>query len=357
MGAIKQQVIAEQDREWNEIVSVRAVRVPRSGGDSMSNSFLAQLDALISGASEPASEPPPASSDLAEIAQAEEAAAAAEEGREEQAVQLEKDFDRQERAAIQAESAPEVEAPAVQAAPAAQAETAEQKARRLELSKAIVGAISTEKMVHGTMVLNGIAEKCISCGMPLTDALSIQRCLGPDCAGKGYAEDPIDSDEMGAMIELAEYPALVEFLIEHYKPFGLRGLMNGLVRIAALNRKSPVHPACCNAIEMLGYGRLANTLRNSLVIGQIKDSKLHAGNHHVWIKRASWTREFGRACGAIPRAFFDRVEKGWIVPKHPAARVALWRVLMEHYSHEAIKTNSGPVKIPTLEEWAAKHKK
>jgi len=356
MGFYKQMQIAEQDAELNETGSRRAPRVPAGGGDAMSNSFLAQLDALIAGAqAEPASEPP-ASADLAEIAAAEDAARAAEEAREEQALQLEKDFDREERAAIQAESAPVSEpepAPEPAAAPAP-AETPEQKARRLELSKPIVGAISTEKMVHGTMILNGIAEKCVSCGMPLTDAISIQRCMGPDCSAKGYAEDPADPDEMGAMIELAEFPALVEFLTQHYKPLGLRGLMNGLVRVAALNRKSPVHAACCNAIEMLGYGRLANTLRSSLVIGEVRDSKLHAGCHHLWIKRANWTREFGSACQRIPRAFFDRGEKGWIIPKHPAARSALWRALMEHYAHEAIKTATGPVKIPTLEEWQSR---
>jgi hypothetical protein len=317
VGYYKQLLIEQQDSELNQVAGRRAARVSGTGGDSMANSFLAQLDALISGA---AAEPEP-----------------------------------KPVAAAPASEPPASEPPAL-AAPVADdsTETPAQKLRRLELSKPIVGAISTEKMVHGSMILNGICSNCVCCGMPLTDAVSVQRATGPSCSSKGYAEDPTNPDEMGAMIELAEYPALVDFLTQHYKPLGVRGLMNGLVRIACLNRKTPVHTACCNAVDMLGYDKLASMLRNGLVIGQIKDSKNHPGSHHVWIKRANWTREFGSACGRIPHAFFSRPEKGWIVPKHPASKTALWLALIEHFSHEAIKTDNGPVKIPTMEEYQAK---
>lgn len=336
----------------------------------MSNSFLAQLDALIHGAqAEPASEPP-ASADLAEIAAAEDAARAAEEAREEQALQLEKDFDREERAAIQAESAPVSEPepapepepepepePAPAAAPAP-AETPEQKARRLELSKPIVGVISTEKMVHGTMVLNGICTQCVRCRLKLTDAVSIERGLGPECSSKGYAEDPTNPDEMGAMIELAEFPALVEFLTEHYKPLGVRGLMNGLVRIAALNRKSPVHGACANAIEMLGYQKLAAALRDALVMMKVTRSEQHAGHLKVWVRSAEYTREWSRDCYAnIPHCFYDRVERGLIVPDRKECKSALWRCMMRHYAGECAATPTGTVRIPTEDEWKARHTK
>jgi len=298
----------------------------------MSDSFLSQLDALIAIGSQPETKQV-----SAQVEPVQEAAPASEPP--------------------PSDPAPASDPEPALATPAASApvETPAQKLRRLELSKALVGAISTEKMVHGSMILNGICTHCVCCGMPLTDAVSVQRSIGPDCASRGYAEDPVSSDEMGAMIELAEYPTLVDFLTQHYKPLGVRGLMNGLVRIACLNRKSSVHTACANAIDYLGYDKLANMLRNGLVIGQVKDSEKHAGNHHVWIKRAHWTREFGRSCGQIPHAFFSRPEKGWIIPKHPASRTALWLALIEHFAHESIKTVNGSVKIPTMEEYRAKH--
>ena len=335
MGHYKQQLIERQEREFEEIADWRASRVSATGGDSMANSFLAQLDALIAAGSNPEPEPP-AMEAVQDEAPCSEPPPPSDPCPE------------SDRIPVVAADVPVTVAGPV--------ETPEQKLRRLELSKAVVGAVSTEKMVHGSMVLNGICTHCVCCGMPLTDAVSVQRSIGPDCASRGYAEDPASSDEMGAMIELAEYPILVDFLTQHYKPLGVRGLMNGLVRIACLNRKSPVHTACANAIDYLGYDKLANMLRNGLVIGQVKDSEKHTGHHHVWIKRAHWTREFGRSCGQIPHAFFSRPEKGWIVPKHPASRTALWLALIEHFAHESIKTVSGSVRIPTMEEYRAKRK-
>jgi hypothetical protein len=360
MGFYKQQAIEEQDRELSGIGSRRAARVSAGGGDAMSNSFLAQLDLLIAQGAEPASEPPPSGDapDLAEAAEAAAAEAEAEslsEGQADQALALERGFERQERAAIQAEGAPEL-----QAAPAAQApaETPEQKARRLELSKAVVGAISTEKMVHGSMILNGICTQCVRCRLKLTDAVSIERGMGPECSSKGYAEDPTNPDEMGAMIELAEYPALVDFLTLHYKPLGVRGLMNGLVRIAALNRKSPVHGACANAIEMLGYQKLAGALRDALVVLKITRSEKHAGHLKVWVRGAEWTRDWSQDCYShVPHSFYDRQERGLIVADRKETKSALWRMMMKHYPHECASTPTGTVRIPTEEEWRAKHAK
>lgn len=323
----------------------------------MSNDFLSQLDALIAAGSqtEPASEPPAPHDGSEEAIEADFAADRAEalsEGQEEQALALEKNFDREERAAIQAEAV--VLAP-VESGPV---ETPEQKLRRLELSKPIIGVISTEKMVHGEMILNGVCSQCVRCRLKLTDAVSIERGMGPECSSKGYAEDPKDPDEMGAMIELAQYPALVDFLTQHYKPLGVRGLMNGLVRIAALNRKSPVHGACANAIEMLGYQKLAGALRDALVIMKVTKSAQHPGHLKVWVRGKEYTREWSQDCyRSIPNCFYDRVERGLIVPESKPAKSALWRCMMRHYAGDCAATPTGTVRIPSEEEWDAKHKK
>jgi hypothetical protein len=270
----------------------------------------------------------------------------------------------EEREAIQAECVepdpvePDPDPEPVELEPVDQKETKEQKARRLDLQKPLVGAISTQKMVHGSMVLNDICVECARCKLKLTDATSVERGMGPECSSKGYAEEVKDSDEIQAMIELSEYPVLVEFLVQHYKPHGVRGLMNGLVRIAALNRKTPAHAACANAIEALGYRRLAATLRDSLAIMWIRESKRHPGHYHVRVRGREWTRAWSYDCYKnIPHCFFDKVEKGLIVSKHPQAKRALWNQMIKHYGGFCVKTENGTVRIPTEEEREASRTK
>ena len=335
MGYYKNLAIEQQEQELREIGSWAASRVPKSGGDRMSDSFTAQLDLLIAQAAQ--------HNGSEEAIVADMAADAAQEGLADQADTLERMFERQSPAPEPLAAAEVVEL----------AETPAQKARRLELSKPIVGAISTEKMVHGQMILNGICSQCVRCKLKLTDAVSVERGIGPECSSKGYAEDPMDPDEMGAMIELAEYPALVDFLTQHYKPLGVRGLMNGLVRIAALNRKSPIHGACATAIELLGYKNLAAALRDALIIMKIKKSETRPGHLHVKVRRREWTREWSQDCySSIPHCYYDRVEKGLIVADRPEAKTALWRCMMRHYAGECAATITGTVRIPTAEEWA-----
>ena len=266
-------------------------------------------------------------------------------------------YEEEEREAIQAEEAgfepvePEPVEPELKKKPERPKETKEQRARRLELSKPLVGAISTQKMVHGSMVLNDICVECARCKLKLTDSISVERGMGPECSSKGYAEEVKDPDEIQAMIELSEYPVLVNFLTQHYKPHGVRGLMNGLVRIAALNRKTPAHAACANAIEALGYRRLAATLRDSLAIMWIRDSKRHPGHYHVRVRRQEWTRQWSHDCYKnVPHCFYDKIEKGLIVPKHPQAKRALWNQMIRHYGGLCVKTENGTARIPTQEE-------
>lgn len=116
---------------------------------------------------------------------------------------------------------------------------------------------------------------CACCGQALTDALSIQRSIGPRCFGRGYSdEDPVEADLFEAYVALSGFPELCQFLKEHYEPLGLRGLVNGLVRTASLNRPRgrgqkdgnlEVFRACCDAVEAVGHGRMAELLRNTLV--------------------------------------------------------------------------------------------
>lgn len=146
--------------------------------------------------------------------------------------------------------------------------------------------VGVKKASHGRLILDGTCSRCAHCGMKLTDAVSVERGLGPVCSQKGYEDVvPQDTDDMHALILLSEWPELVEHLTENYKPKGLRGLMNGLVRVCSLNRRSPVHKACTDAIEALGYVKLAAALRESLAVVKISKSEVEEGAIEIWIRK------------------------------------------------------------------------
>jgi hypothetical protein len=193
------------------------------------------------------------------------------------------------------------------------------------------------------LVFEGVCTHCAHCGQPLSDAISIERGIGPVCSKKGYAEEPKVSDEIQAMIDLAEFPALMNFMVDRYKPQGVRAMMNALVKICSLNRRSPVHQACCDAIESLGYVNLASTLRESIAVVEIKDCQEHPGNYHVWVKKSDWHWGWTNAIRAIPGAFASRQLKGSIVPK--THKRQLWDAMLKHYDGFCAKTPSGTIKI------------
>jgi hypothetical protein len=212
---------------------------------------------------------------------------------------------------------------------------------------AYVGKISLEKHPHGALILDGVCSHCAHCGMSLTDAVSIQRGIGPVCSKKGYHEDPQNADEMQAMISLAEFPEVCQFLVEHYRPQGVRGLCNGLVRLASLNRGNyDLHVACCDAIECLGYLSLSNLLRESISIIQLKDSEQKPGCLEVWVKKHAFKWAWANDLRKIPGQYVDRDLKRVIIPVKDSAgnvlygtfegrkmsnRQMLWELMLRHY--------------------------
>ena len=194
------------------------------------------------------------------------------------------------------------------------------------------------------LVFEGACSHCAHCGQPLTDSVSIERGIGPICSKKGYHEDvPQNVDELQAMIDLAEYPDLVNFIVDRYKPQGVRAMMNAIVKICSLNRRSPVHSACCDAIESLGYVRLASTLRESVAVVEISDCPHSSGNYLVWVKKSAWHWGWTNALRAVPGAYFSRQHKGTVVPK--THKRELWELMLKHYEGLCAKTPNGTIKI------------
>ncbi len=199
------------------------------------------------------------------------------------------------------------------------------------------------------LICDGVCTHCAHCGIALTDAISIQRGTGPTCSKRGYLEDPVESDEMQAFIDLSEFPELCEYLTKKYKPLGVRSLMNGLVKIASLNRRATgLHSAICDAIDSLGYKRLSSTLRESIAVISISESKLNPDCLSVWVKKSewksSWSYDLKRAMGMN---HYDRFRmsdsKGILVPKK--YKPQLWSMMIKHYEGFSAKTPSGTIKI------------
>lgn len=230
--------------------------------------------------------------------------------------------------------------------------------------KAFLETLNTRKVAHGQLVFQGMCTHCGHCHQPLSDAISVERGIGPTCSKKGYLEDPKDGNGTDAMIALAEYPQLVEFLLAHNEPGNLRGLMNALVKVCALNMgNANLHAACCDAIEFLGYVKLANAMRESISCMVIKASKSHPGSYEIYVKKGAWSYAWDRAVLSIPGATKQRnptlhvrlpihaegdpkkVIGGKFEGQLMSNKAALWKLMVRFFAGRCAKTPNGGVKI------------
>lgn len=192
--------------------------------------------------------------------------------------------------------------------------------------------------------------RCAHCGMLLNDALSLQRCIGPVCAKRGYTEEPQSPpDEIQAMIDLSEFPDLVRYLLAKYKPLGVRPLMNALLRICALNRRTPgLHAAICDAIESLGWSKLASLLRTSIATVEIREVDYAPGYYSVWVHKDSysfnWSREMARISGLRPGER-NRTAKGKGILVPMSAKRELWEAMLSFHPDCIARTPKGVIKI------------
>jgi len=200
------------------------------------------------------------------------------------------------------------------------------------------------------LIFEGVCSNCAHCALKLTDADSIQFGIGPICRKRANMNgEPVNPDEIQAMIDLAQYPSLVEYLTKKYKPQGPKALMNGLVKIASLNRKAPIHGDICDAIDSLGYKQLASVLRESIAVVEVKDPKSSTVNESVivWVKKSEWNWHWSNDLKrTIPTSFFSRQERGMVVPT--SKKDQLWRLLKQHFAGLCVKTKTGTHKIPKL---------
>ena len=201
------------------------------------------------------------------------------------------------------------------------------------------------------LVFEAVCIQCAHCGQPLTDSESVERGIGPICTKKGYLEEVEPKDDTEAMLALAEYPQLVDYLVKKYKAKGNRSLVNGLTRTASLNRRTPVHMACTDAIEALGYKKLASALRESISAVELYELPDNPDAYGMWIKKADFSWSFWNRLKYQDGVHMTRYPKrATIVPKRH--RLALAKLLVEFYNGLYIKTPKGSFKIGP--EWLGK---
>lgn len=170
------------------------------------------------------------------------------------------------------------------------------------------------------------------------------------------------------MIYLSEWPELIGFLNKHYSSEGNRGLVNGLVRAGSLNRprgrgqkegNEKLFRACCDAVEVLGYPKMANLLRETLVVAWIVKAEGEPGISILRTKvRATPDWFQGEALRSLSEVTWVQGAKGFRVRLHDAGSEAIhttskvggksnkrvvWELLLKAFEGQAVKVD-GQVK-------------
>jgi len=254
-----------------------------------------------------------------------------------------------------ADPAPETTAESVGAAPIE--ETVALQTFTVEIPPEV--AYTLGGMRH-QLVFEGVCTKCAHCSQPLTDSVSQERGLGPTCSKKGYHDEVVVDDDTDALLALAQYPQLVDYLVKKYKAIGgNRALVNGLVRTASLNRRTPVHSACCDAIDALGFKRLASTLREALAVVELYDDPEMPNSYGLWIKKSDFNWNFYNQVKLLP-GFSHLNRSSRFGPKRnyvaKTARLALAHLLIRYYEGLCLTITKGDEKIThkITQEWFAK---
>jgi hypothetical protein len=204
--------------------------------------------------------------------------------------------------------------------------------------------------------------------------------MGPTCRRKGFSQEPLPADPIDAMILLSEWAELVEFLNKHYSAEGNRGLVNGLVRVASLNRprggeqkegNEKLFRAFCDAVEALGYPKMANLLRDTLVVAWLNKSD-EPGEDGISYLRTKAYRTPGwlwsEIMNKVGGVSWDKKTRTFRIPMHEKGshlmlvtsvdsgksnKRVVWETLLKAFEGYAAKINGNPVPVRVKERTLA----
>lgn len=206
--------------------------------------------------------------------------------------------------------------------------------------------------------------RCVVCGKPLTDALSVERMVGPKCFGDHYSEAP-PLNEAGFAKVMGMIAALdsrvndsdgaidhdvIDFILAH--PADSRAVANILVAWGSVNSRKGVRAkvlAITPILRALGYPTLSNRLEKDrtpfhlFVEGETVYLRAPLSEARTLIDKLPWV-------GVKPVQCRDRGRKKYImVPT--ADKAVLWAVLKHQFEGVALSIEGkGLVTLPPVSD-------
>ena len=174
-----------------------------------------------------------------------------------------------------------------------------------------------------------VATHCCLCGRALTDAVSLERGIGPVCAEKGGLDaEPGASDWTAA---------------RRHIPAGLvvegdaRRTANRVLYRVSANTTALEVPALVEGLRALGFGAVATKLTERLAEEGAVTVRAEGDSLRV---EAPFSPAFNDALrAAAPARRWDREAKAWRVPT--TARAGLWSALRAAFRGHALVTDTG----------------
>jgi hypothetical protein len=185
-----------------------------------------------------------------------------------------------------------------------------------------------------------VATLCACCSLPLVDALSVERGIGPVCWGKHGAKKPtspalwpevsVALDELEAHTP-GHLSALFLVVRESAAREAQQDTANALIRLIAIEQHGQCVNLYTNALESLGYTKLAARIAKRLATVRIEMVQLpgHQDNPHVEGYAVQSPYEGGEPLRFVPGRRWDKVRKANMFPV--SSKRALFEALRRCY--------------------------
>lgn len=174
-----------------------------------------------------------------------------------------------------------------------------------------------------------VATHCCLCGRALTDAVSLERGIGPVCAEKHGVDGEHGATDWAAVARLVPAALVVEG--------DARRTANRVLYRVSASRDSAEVPALVEGLRALGFATVADRLTERLAEEGAVTVRREGDVLRV---EAPFNPAFNEALrAAAPGRRWDREAKAWRVPA--TARAGLWSALREVFRGHAIVTDAG----------------
>lgn len=174
-----------------------------------------------------------------------------------------------------------------------------------------------------------VATHCCLCGRALTDAVSLERGIGPVCAERAGLDTPGAASDWAAVVRLVPAGLVVEG--------DPRATANRVLYRISAAQGAPEVPALVEGLRALGFAAVADRLTERLAEEGAVTVRREGDVLRV---EAPFSPAFNNALrAAAPGRRWDREAKAWRVPA--TARAGLWTALRSAFRGHALVTDAG----------------